>query len=146
MKFKKAIGIGCLSLIAALLLFWLSVIGAFQLTPSNPFVQNDICFREEQPGATGRFILYVPVRCSNESQRLDPGFGADYATMNFEDVDGDDRPELIITSSSFRCQFSTGACYDAWRITVKVCPNCNPIFTVVDKRYLEELTPEGQAR
>lgn len=146
MNFKKTAGIGCLGVLAGVLVFWLALVGAFQVQPRSPFERDDICFKEEQPGATGRYILYVPVRCSDESQQLAPGFGADYATLDFEDVDRDGTPEAIVASSRFRCSFGTGSCYDAWRIVVKVCPACKPVFTVLERQYLEELTPEDQAR
>ncbi|HYO67127.1 MAG TPA: hypothetical protein VEU33_13720, partial [Archangium sp.] len=136
---KKVFTIGCLGLATGVLVFLLAAIGAFQFSPANPFEKDDICFTEEQPGATTRFTVYTPVRCSDETRRIGPELGADYALLDFEDVDGDGTPEVIVASSPFRCQFGTGPCYDAWRIVVKACPKCDPIFTIIDQRYLEEL-------
>ncbi|HEX5747186.1 MAG TPA: hypothetical protein VFZ09_13165 [Archangium sp.] len=62
--------------------------------------------------------------------------------MDFEDVDGDGTPKVIVASPRFRCQYCTGLCYDAWRLVAKVCPTCDPIFTVIEERYLEELAPQ----
>lgn len=138
---KKAVTFGCLGLGAGVLAFLLAAMGAFQFPAANPFEKDDICFTEDQPGATSRFTVYTPVRCSDETQRIGPELGADYATLDFEDVDGDGTPEVVVASSRFRCQYGTGLCYDAWRLVAKVCLTCEPIFTLVEQRYLEELTP-----
>ncbi len=139
---KKAFTFGCLGLAGGVLAFLLAAMGAFQFQPANPFEKHDICFTEELPGATARYTVYTPVRCSDETQRIGPELGADYATLDFEDVDGDGTPEVIVASSRLRCQYGTGLCYDAWRFVAKVCPTCEPIFTVIEQRHLEELTPE----
>jgi hypothetical protein len=139
---KKVFTFGCLTLGTGVLAFLLAAMGAFQFTPANPFEKDDICFTEDLPGATARFTVYTPVRCSDETQRIGPPLGADYASLDFEDVDGDGTPEVLVTSSRFRCQYGMGLCYDAWRLVAKVCPKCDPIFTVIEERYLEELAPE----
>jgi hypothetical protein len=144
---RKLLALGCMSLGAGtfiLLLFLLAAMGAFQTMPASPFEEEDICFMEEHPGATGRFTVYTPVRCSERTKQLGPGVGADHATLDFQDTDGDEVPEVIIASSPLRCRFGTGPCYDAWRIVMKLCPGCDTPFTIVERTYLEELTPEGQ--
>ncbi len=142
---KKAVTFGCLGLGAGVLAFLLAVMGAFRFTPANPFEKDDLCFTEDLPGATARYTVYTPVRCSDRNQRIGPELGADYATLDFKDLDGDGTPEVIVASSSFRCQFS-GNCHDAWRLVAKVCPKCEPIFTVIEERHLEELAPDDTPR
>lgn len=124
-----------------MLAFLLAAMGAFQFLAANPFEKDDICFTEDLPGATSRFIAYTPVRCSDETRRIGPELGADYATLDFEDVDGDGTPEVIVASSRFRCEYGLEPCYDAWRLVAKVCPSCEPIFTLIEQRHLEELSP-----
>jgi hypothetical protein len=143
MKLRKVLGIGCVGLLASAVVFWLAMLGVLRYRATNPFEKDDLCFREDTPGATSRFTVYIPVRCSDPTQHLGEAFGADYAELAFDDVDGDGTPELIVASSPFRCRFASGPCYDAWRITVKVCPTCPNPFTVLESRYLPELTPEG---
>ncbi|NJO15214.1 MAG: hypothetical protein HC877_05560 [Thioploca sp.] len=139
---KKTILIITLILLIAPLIFFLAVKGIFKLPTANPFEQEDICFLESYSGATSRFTVYTPVRCSDKTKKIGTDFGADFATLNFKDIDEDNIPEMIISSSKFRCKYSFGPCYDAYYIVIKIYPKSTPIFRVLEKRYLKELTPK----
>lgn len=94
MTAERGIGVGPLGALVGSALLG---VGLIVLCPEpNPFAQADICFREEHPGATERFTEYVPGRCSDRSQALAAGFGADHAQLSFADTDGDHRREVTV--------------------------------------------------
>ncbi|WP_437762450.1 hypothetical protein WMF27_46280 [Sorangium sp. So ce281] len=138
---RKLVYLALPLVLAATVLVLLKGIGALEGMAASPYAADDICFVEERLGAAQRFTAFTPVRCSDESVKIGDSFGADYASLDFEDVDDDGRPEAIISSSSFRCKYGPGPCYDAWRIVVRVHPGSDTVFTVIERRYLKELTP-----
>jgi len=138
---RKVIFLALTAVVTTSVLFLLKGMGALDVMANSPYEANDICFIEERLGATQRFTSYTPVRCSDKSVKIGPTFGADYATLGFEDVDGDGLSEAIISSSPFRCKYGNAPCYDAWRIVVRIQPGLDTIFTVVERQYLKELTP-----
>lgn len=134
--------IGCFGITAILIIFFaffLAVKGFFSTDPASPYQADDICFRRDNPGATERYTTFTPVKCSQPNITLGSAIGDDQGVLSFFDIDGDNKPEMIVQSSSFRCRYGAMPCYDAWRYVVKVCPSCSPIFTVIEQTYLPDL-------
>ena len=61
----------------------------------------DLCFREDYPGASDRYVEYTPVRCSDPNIKVADPIGGERASL--EVVAGDEYPEVII-SSEFWCR------------------------------------------
>ncbi len=105
----------------------------------NPFAKNDLCFDEEQLGASGRLKEFTPVRCSDRSKKLGENLGADYGVLSFRDLNADGQPEVIV-ESSWRCRLSA-SCWNAWRVVAKVQLGPEPRVVVTERRHLDHLTP-----
>lgn len=137
---QRAIKTGTLFLILGLFVgHFLYLRGVFHWPGENPYAADNICFSEDFPGATGRFVEYTAVSCSNPQLVLAEPVGADFASLSFEDVDGDEKPEAIIESSLYKCKFSGTGCYEAYRIVLKICPTCVEPISIMEYRFLEDL-------
>ncbi len=60
------------------------------------------------------------------------------ASLMFKDLDGDGLPEAIVESSYYKCRFGGKGCYDAYRVVMKVCPNCEEPVAIVEQTFLED--------
>ena len=60
----------------------------------NPF--DDVEFREDHPGANGRYVSFSPFMKSKPDSQIGQTFGADYGRLRFADFDGDGIHEAII--------------------------------------------------
>lgn len=139
-KTQHAVGLTLLALGGVLMAAVLLGLGIIELEPNNPFEKDDVCFARSTPGATSRFIQYTPIACKDASIKIGEEIGADYAKLRFEDVDKDGIPEAIVESSSFRCRYGAGPCYDAYRIVMKICTTCAPKARILETTYLKNLT------
>jgi hypothetical protein len=93
----------------------------------------DICFKEDLPGASDRYVQYTPVRCSDKSVVLGEPVGGEYAGLEFSDTDADGVPEIVVSSES-GCRWRF--CIHPTRTVVKVKPENPPVFTVVSETEL----------
>lgn len=118
---------------------FLYVKGIFDWPALNPYQADNICFSEDVPGATERFVQYTAVSCSNPRRVLAEPVGADFASLSFEDIDGDGKPEAIIESSPYKCKYTGTGCYDAYRIVLKICPSCSKPITIIKYQSLDDL-------
>ncbi len=116
------------------------MMGIFDSDPTSPFVKDHICFARDLPGATSRFAVYTPVRCSDMTSQMGESVGADYAFIRFEDVDKDGVDEAIVESSWMRCTFGGSSCSDAYQYILKITPGQDPAVRVVKQTYLEDLS------
>lgn len=73
-------------------------IGNYLLRMHNPY--SEVEWIHDYPGAGERYSTYVPVLKSNHAIELGPVVGADFATLRFEDTDGDGTKEAIIHSNA----------------------------------------------
>ena len=107
----------------------------------------DVCFVEDRPGATSRYVTFAPVRCSDSAVAVGDPVGADYGGLRYEDLDDDGTAEAVIESSSWRCRFGAAPCYDAYRIVLKLSAGPGaPRVRELERTWLGELTPPGTPR
>lgn len=132
-----------ISLIAVLsagfLAHWLVIEGAFDGPFRNPYEADDICFIQNQPGATSRYVEYSFMTCSEPHLFLGEPVGADQAVLTFPDLEGDGHPEAVIESSHYKCKYGGLGCYGAERIVLEICPACDPKVRVVKREPLPQL-------
>ncbi|MFC4309099.1 hypothetical protein ACFPN2_08415 [Steroidobacter flavus] len=121
---------------------WLVIAGAFDGPFRNPYKADDICFTQDWPGATSRYVEYSFVTCSEPHVLLGERVGADQAVLSFSDLDRDGHPEAVIESSPYKCKFGGLRCYGAERFVLKICPACNLKVRVVGRESLPELDTE----
>ena len=126
-------------LLWAFLIHLLIVTGVFDGPLRNPYASQDICFSQDRPGATSRYVEYAFRTCSSPHEVLAEPVGADQAGLTFEDVDDDGRPEAIVESSWYKCRFGQLGCFDAARFVLRICPECARKVTVLSNRRLPEL-------
>lgn len=128
-----------LALFAAFFVHWLVIVGAFDGPSRNPYETDGICFTQEWPGATSRYVEYSFVACSDPHTLLAQPVGADQAVLSFMDLDRDGHPEAVVESSRYKCKFGGLGCYGAERIVLKICPECEPKVRVTSRERLPEL-------
>lgn len=128
-----------LTLLVAFIAHWLVIAGALDGPFRNPYEADDICFTQEWPGATSRYVEYSFVTCSKPRKRIGEPIGADQAVLSFTDVDLDGYPEAVVASSPYKCKFGGLGCYGAERIVLKICPACEPSVRVMRREPLPEL-------
>lgn len=128
-----------LVLFGGLFIHWLVVAGAFDGPFRNPYEADGICFTQDWPGATSRYVEYSFVTCSEPHTLLGETVGADQAVLSFVDLDRDGQPEAVVESSRYKCKFGGLGCYGAERIILKICPACEPKVRVVSRELLPGL-------
>ena len=116
----------------------LIVVGMFDSMPRSPYEAENICFKRDFPGATARHVQFTPVQCKAPQEPLGDPVGADLASLSFKDLDNDGLPEAIVESSFYRCKFGGKGCYEAYRVVMKVCPDCEKQVVVVQRLFLED--------
>ena len=114
------------------LILWFFVLSASCATGGSALrAKYDVCFTEDTPGATSRYVEYTPVRCSDQRVKLGEPIGGERASLEFEDTDNDGTPEIIV-SSQFWCRWGFEPCIAPTRTVVKVSGEPDaPQFTVV---------------
>jgi hypothetical protein len=118
--------------------------GVFDWPDRNPYERDNICFVRDLPGATDRHVQFTPVACDASRRPLGEPVGADMGELHFKDVDGDGQPEAIVESSAFKCTHRATGCYEALRVTLKVCPACNPQVSELRREFLPERSVASQ--
>jgi hypothetical protein len=104
MKIRKFLKFTFVTLI--LLIVGLSFVHTFNMR--NPF--SDVQWIEDYPGATERYVTYTPVLKADNSIKLGPTVGADYAKLRFIDINNDGTKEVIIETEIL---FDWGEFYSA---------------------------------
>lgn len=119
--------------------FWLPVLlvslAACSRSGADLQAKYDICFKEDNPGATNRYVEFTPVRCSDKTVALGEPIGGEFARLEFADVDADGVSEIVV-SSEFWCRWGFEPCLSPTRTTVKVKPAEPPIFVVIGDEKL----------
>ena len=103
----------------------------------------DLCFKEDYPGATDRYVEYTPVRCSDKTIVLGEPIGGERASLEFADTDADGVSEIVV-SSQFWCRWGFEPCLNPARTIVKVSGERErPQFSIV---RVENLQPSPEFR
>lgn len=135
----RVVATSIIVLLSALIIHVLIVSGAFEGPFRNPYEAKNICYVRDVPGATSRYVEYTFVTCSAPQVSLGPSMGADQATLSFEDIDHDGRPEAVIESSWYKCKYGQLGCYGASRIVARICGSCAEKVRVLSEQNLPEL-------
>lgn len=122
---------------------FVALFAACQTGRSEVAARYDLCFREDYPGASDRYVEYTPVRCSEPTVKVSEPIGGEQATLEVVDVDGDRDPEIVV-SSEFWCRWGFEPCLDPTRTTLKVKGTRErPEITVISE---ERLVPAKEFR
>jgi hypothetical protein len=121
------------------MIHFLVVTGVFDGPFYNPYKADDICFRQDWPGSTSRYVEFTFVSCASPHVPLADPIGADQETLSFEDVDRDGQAEAVVESSWYKCKFGGLGCYGAYRTVLRICRDCDEPIVVVSERNLPEL-------
>lgn len=95
----------------------------------------DLCFKEDNPGATERYVEFTPVRCSDRNIILGEPIGGEHASLEFADTDADGTSEIVVSSET-GCRWTFEPCIAPTRTIVKVTGAASPVFTVVSSESL----------
>lgn len=85
---KNIITVSLILMVFTAILFFIS-------TPSH---YPNVKWIKDYPGANNRYVTFTPVLKINPNKILGPTIGADYAKLNYEDIDNDGIMEVIIAT------------------------------------------------
>lgn len=119
-----------------LILIFITVIIIFYVSKKDDNPYKDVVWIEDYPGANGRVKEFIPVLKSNSKIKLSEGFGADYATISFKDIDNDGIKETIIESKMPFYLFED--MYQPTKIVIKYIKKGkdNPNFKIIEQKNL----------